>query len=116
MVVISVVASGFVSLFIGRAIEVSLSNDQRVRNITNCQKIQEDRHVFAQVYGTQADQVLGNPKKHIPPLNIDNSSLKDFKPLIITQALTNRKLSVAFASRIENCDQVFPKRRTFWIF
>jgi hypothetical protein len=144
VVLISIICSGVVALFIGRAIEVQISNDQTARNRTNCNLIQSDRldridslNESAAAAGQQADSILGNKRPLIykkgelivgkPVKRADFSKppykqFKDFKPLIIAQAHNNRSLeqrnlrrAEQTKSRIENCSKVFPKSKTFWI-
>lgn len=115
-VVLSIICAGFIALFIGRAVEVSVLNEQRVNSVVNCEKTQVDRRIFANLYGHAADQILGNPAKHVKPLKLKGTAFEPFIPLMRQQAVTQRALSKSFAARIENCKRVFPKRKTFWIF
>lgn len=124
-IIFSVVASGILSIFLARAIEVDQQNAQVGRNRTNCELVQDDRRAYfhdqlnnAQFYQDQVDNVLGNKHTHPPikAINIDRGPFAKFKPLILSQAKANQKRAQTLRrrarrtkSRIENCTKVFPK-------
>lgn len=109
-VMMSIISSGIIALFIGRAVEVNIYNNGISRGLDNCERVQEDRRLQANQYGMQADQILGNPAKGIKPFKLEGTPFEDFKPLIIAQAKVNRKNSIAYANRIENCNKVYVKQ------
>jgi hypothetical protein len=110
-IIYSVVAAGVVSLFIARASEVQVYNDQVNRSRTNCNLVQEDRKTIRDYYDSEADQVLGDPKEGIEPIKIENTAFSEFGPLILAQAKEDRVRAGVYAKRIEDCNKVFPKRK-----
>lgn len=115
-IVYSVIASGLVSLFIGRAIEVQGYNDQVDRSRKNCQAIQQDRRLDIATLQRQVDQTFGNPKKGIPPFDFKGSGFAKFEPLVRAQARKAALDAEAKRSRLENCDKVFPHRSLILFF
>lgn len=114
---LGVVAAGFVALFIGRAIEVDSSNDQIERSRANCESIQRVIDVIGiRALQRQADNTLGNKKKHIEPFKLEGTVFEDFKPLIIAQARQARRDVREVSKLKQDCAKVFPKRKTFIIF
>lgn len=138
-IVISVVAAGLVSLFIGRAIEVQGQNDQVNRSRTNCQLTQDDRldrldalRESAAASAGQADNTLGNTrpmiyvppkgdnvvgtirygKRPIPPADFNKppfNAFKDFKALIVAQAKGNRAAAARNLARAKKLEKRLEK-------
>lgn len=114
-VIISVVASGIVALFIGRAVEVQVFNEQRQRSITNCEQVQEDRRSIGKNLQRQADGILGSKARGVEPFDLTGTGLEKFEPLLRAQAIQNRARAQTYFDRIENCNKVFPSQSYFGI-
>lgn len=111
----SAIIAGIVSLIVVRIGETQSYNEQVDRNRQNCQFQQDDLRDRADYLDEQADGVLGNKKKHIKPANFEIppfSKFSDFKDVIVSQAVGNRKRATATRARIEDCTKVFPRRNT----
>lgn len=120
----SALVAGLVALVIVRLSEVETDNDQIDRSRVNCRLIQDDRRDRAETLNNEADRVLGN-QKHvdengnpdpIPPLNFKGSGFEQYRPLIVANAKQSRTRARVILARIENCNRVFPKRKTWFIF
>jgi hypothetical protein len=122
-IVYSMLAAGFVSLFIGHFIEVDTNNAQADRSRTNCQFLNERVKVSGERLVERADKTLGNPNHKdkngnpdpIPPLQIKGTAFEKFGPLIIANAKQDRQDGLANLQGVKDCKAVFPKQKHFWI-
>lgn len=114
-IIMCVAITGLISLFIGRAVEVTNSNKQQNRSRTNCVLAQRATLLTAQQFDDQADSVLGDesdkdgdPNEKIKPLKIKGTSFEEFEPLIIAQARENRVRAREYQSLLRDCNEIFP--------
>lgn len=122
ILIYSVIASGLVALFIGRAIEVNSINNQQKRSRENCVLAQRAIKLTADTYDDQADGLLGDrtaqdgdPNEHIPPFRLAGTPFAKFRPLLLAQAHANHDRAVAYRGLEENCSKVFPDIHfVFW--
>lgn len=116
-ILLSIIAAGLVSLFMARAIEVETANEQVDRSRKNCEIVMDDFRARAETLEKESDQVLGNLGKEPPvhPIKLKGTAFEDFIPIIVAQAKDNRERAKEIRASIQNCNDVFPKRHT-WFF
>lgn len=116
-VVMSIIASGLVSLVIGNFVERQADNNQVDRSRKNCETNNSDRRDTANSLDEQSDNILGDettkdgdPNEGVVPFTFEGSGFEKFKPLVVAQARAQRMRSREYFARIENCNATFPKR------
>ena len=116
-IVLAVVASGLVSLFINNISETRQHNAQAERSRINCEFVNEDRLSIGRSLDEQSDNILGDmtekdgdPDEGVLPFQFEGTPFEDLKPLSVAQARAQRERSRSYFRRVEDCNEVFPKR------